>query len=166
MRSNVSREKLNKKKVLIAGLIGFIVIIGIVLGVLKLTKKTNQVDTQAKEPEKEEVEEVKEEPIKIIDMNSDTRPYAIMINCKSEALPQVGLQDAYMVYEETVEGGITRMIAFFKDKDISKVGSVRSARVQYLPFVFEHDAIYVHAGGATEALNRIANEKINDVDVA
>ena len=102
--------------------------------------------------------------IKIIDLNSNTRPYAIMINCKSEALPQAGLQDAYLVYEEMVEGGITRMMALFKDKNLTKVGSIRSARVQYLPYVFENDAIYVHAGGSVEADNRMANEKINHID--
>ena len=165
MRSKVSNKKENKKRLLIIIIIALIAIVGIVFGIIKLTKKTNQVDTTAKEETKEEPIEEKAEPIKIIDMNSDTRPYAIMINCKSEALPQAGLQDAYMVYEETVEGGITRMIAFFKDKNMSKVGSVRSARLQYLPFVFEHDAIYVHAGGAIEATNRINNEGINHIDV-
>ena len=103
--------------------------------------------------------------IKIVDLDSDTRPYAVMINCKTEALPQAGVQDAYIVYEQMVEGGITRMMALYKDKELAKIGSARSARVQYLPYVFENDAIYVHAGGAREALNRIHDEKIDDVDV-
>ena len=167
MRSRESKKQLNKKKLFTCIIIALVVLSGIIFGIVKLIKITNKGDGKLTEPEEKEevVVEEKEEPIKIMDMDSDTRPYAVMINCKSEALPQAGLQDAYMVYEETVEGGITRMVAFFKDKDISKIGSVRSARVQYLPFVFEHDAIYVHAGGSLEATNRMANEGINHIDV-
>ena len=109
--------------------------------------------------------EVTKKEVKIIDVNSDTRPYAVMINCHNNALPQSGLQDAYIVYELLVEGGITRMMALFKDVDVEKIGSVRSARTQYLDYVYENDAIYMHAGGATDALNRIKNEGISDIDV-
>ncbi len=112
------------------------------------------------------VDEPKEEKkVKIIDINSKTRPYAIMINCHNAALPQSGLKDSYLVYEIMVEAGITRMMALFKDVDFNKVGSVRSARNQYLGYVFENDAIYVHAGGSPESLDRISNEKIADIDV-
>lgn len=109
--------------------------------------------------------DVVEKQVEIIDVNSKTRPYAVMINCHNAALPQSGLDKAYIVYELMVEGGITRMMALFKDVDVSKIGSIRSARTQYLDYVYENDAIYVHAGGATDALNRISNEKINDIDV-
>ena len=103
--------------------------------------------------------------IKVVDLNSDTRPYAVMINCLNEALPQAGLKDAYMVYEILVEYGITRMLAFYKDADVAKIGSARSARDQFLAYVYENDAIYVHAGGAPETLTRISKEKIDDIDV-
>lgn len=106
-----------------------------------------------------------EKKVSIIDVDSDTRPYAVMINCHNGALPQAGLSNAYIVYELMVEGGITRMMALFKDADVDKIGSVRSARTQYLDYVYENDAIYAHAGGAKDALKRISNEGINDVDV-
>ena len=57
------------------------------------------------------------------------------------------------------------MMALFKDTEVDKIGSVRSARTQYLDYVYENDAIYGHAGGAEDALKRIASEGINDVDV-
>ena len=111
-------------------------------------------------------EPVKEESkIKIVDTNSKTRPYAVMINCHSAALPQSGLNDAYMVYEIMVEYGITRMFALFKDVDFTKVGSIRSVRNQYLGYAFENDAIIVHAGGSAEADGRISSEKIDHIDV-
>ena len=124
-------------------------------------KKEEVVEKKPKEEKKEE----KVEQVKIIDENSNTRPYAVMINTHNEALPQSGLQNAYIVYELMVEGGITRMMALFKDVEVDKIGSVRSARTQYLGYVYEHDAIYMHAGGANDALSRIRNERINDIDV-
>ena len=123
--------------------------------------KKEEVDNPSKEDNKKQ-EEVKE--VKIIDVNSDTRPFAVMINCHNDALPHAGLQNAYVVYELMVEGGITRMMALFKDVDVDKIGSVRSARTQYLDYVYENDAIYVHAGGAADAMKRIVNEGISDVN--
>ncbi len=113
-----------------------------------------------KESNEEEVKKVQ-----IIDEDSDTRPYAVIINCLNAALPQSGLNKAYIVYELMVEGGITRMMALFKDQDVAKIGSVRSARVQYLGYVLENDAIYAHAGGAQDALEAIKTKDIDDVDV-
>lgn len=105
------------------------------------------------------------EKISIIDLESKNRPYAVMINCHNAALPQSGLNKAYIVYELMVEGGITRMMALFKDVDVEKIGSIRSARTQFLMYMYENDAIYVHAGGAPDALEQIKNESIEDIDV-
>ena len=112
-----------------------------------------------------EVTPASDDNVKIIDVNSNTRPYAIMINCHNGALPQSGLQDAYIVYEIMVEAGITRMMALFKDVDFDKVGSIRSARNQYLAYVWENDAIYIHAGGSAEAVERMTKEKVNNFSV-
>ena len=117
------------------------------------------------EEETEKIEDPPKNNIKIVDLNSNTRPYGIMINCRNEALPQAGLQDAYMVYEIMVEYGITRMFALYKDIDINKVGSIRSLRNQYFAYAFENDAIIVHAGGQKESLDRIKTDKIDDIDV-
>lgn len=76
------------------------------------------------------------------------RPVAVMINNMSVAQKvQTGLNQADIVYETEVEGGITRLLAIFKD--ISKVqqfGTVRSARYVYVDLAMGHDAIYVHHG--------------------
>ena len=123
-------------------------------------------EVKEKEPEQKEEEPKKEESkIKIIDINSKTRPYAVMINTHNAALPQSGLQDAYIVYEIMVEAGITRMMALFKDVPMNKVGSVRSVRNQYIGYAFENDAIIVHAGGSAEAIERLTKEKINNFSV-
>ncbi|MBI3649303.1 MAG: DUF3048 domain-containing protein [Actinobacteria bacterium] len=55
---------------------------------------------------------------------------AIKVENLPEARPQTGLDHADIVYEEPVEGGITRFIAVFQCRDGGKVGPVRSGRVE------------------------------------
>ena len=78
----------------------------------------------------------------------DDRPVAIMINNISIAQKvQTGLTKADIVYETEVEGGITRLMAVFKDiSKAEKVGTVRSARYPYIDLSMGHGAIYVHHG--------------------
>lgn len=76
------------------------------------------------------------------------RPVAIMINNIGIAQPvQTGLTKADIVYETEVEGGITRLMAVFKNiKNVDRIGSVRSARYPYVDLAMGHNAIYVHCG--------------------
>jgi len=172
--NNNNRKKentnFNINKNLIISLVLILVVVALivvfVISKINGNKETVNTDNDNKENDIGEIVEPEEEKeVSIIDINSKTRPYAVMINCHNSALPQAGLDKAYIVYELMVEGGITRMMALFKDSDVSKIGSVRSARTQYLDYVYENDAIYVHAGGAKDALNRISQERISDVDV-
>lgn len=105
-----------------------------------------------------------EKKLQIIDINSKTRPYAVMINNHHGAWPQSGIQDAYLVYEIVVEGGITRMLALYKDQATAKIGSVRSSRHYFLDYALENDAIYAHFGWSEPAQNDIATLKINNVN--
>lgn len=155
----------NKYNIIIVGLIIAIIIVIILMFLPSDILKNNSNNTSNNKTDNDVNDRIIEETIDIIDINSDTRPFAVMINCHKNALPQSGLQDAYIVYELMVESGITRMMALFKDKDFSKVGSIRSARTQYLDYVLENDAIYVHAGGAKDALNEINTKKLADIDV-
>lgn len=77
-----------------------------------------------------------------------------MINNISVARPlQSGLQDAYLMYEIIVEGGITRYMALFMDQNTTRIGSIRSARHYFLDYALENDAIYVHHGQSPQAQN-------------
>lgn len=101
----------------------------------------------------------------IVDKNSTSRPYAVMINNHSKARPlQSGLQDAYIVYEMLVEGGITRMMALFKDANTTRIGSVRSARHTYLDYVLENDAYYCHFGWSNIAQEQIPKLGVNNIN--
>lgn len=81
--------------------------------------------------------------IKIVNPDTKSRPYAVMINNIGVARPlQSGLQDAYIIYEMIVEGGLTRYMALFLDQSTERIGSIRSARHYYLDYALENDAIY------------------------
>lgn len=90
------------------------------------------------------------------------RVVATMIENSPDARPQAGLINADVVYEATVEGGITRFMAQFQTNQPSKVGPVRSARSYYIDWLSEVDAIYMHAGGSPTALSRISSYGIKD----
>jgi hypothetical protein len=155
-------QKNNMIKIVIAILIVTIVIAGIILALKVFNKDKTETTGQVAIEEKNE--EKKEEPkVKIVDVNSKTRPYAVMINNNHSAWPQCGLKDAYLVYEIIAEGGITRMMALYKDSYPTKVGSVRSARHYFIDYAEENDAIFVHWGGSPQAYSRIYTG-INNID--
>lgn len=119
--------------------------------------------TFLKPKEKEEKEEKK---LKILDPNAKTRPYAVMVNNIKEARKvQSGLQDAYIVYEIVVEGGLTRFLALYMDSDTEKIGSVRSARHYFLDYALENDAFYVHHGQSPQAREDFKKLKLDRVIV-
>lgn len=108
--------------------------------------------------------EVQIKKIKIVDQFSKSRPIAVMINNNHQAWPHAGLDDAYITYEIIAEGGITRLMAVFKDKDTAKIGSVRSSRPYYLDYALENDAIYVHFGYSEDAKNDIKSLGVNNIN--
>ena len=102
--------------------------------------------------------------LKIVDEDSKSRPIAVMINNNHAAWPHAGLNDAYLSYEIIAEGGITRIMALFKDQDTEKIGSVRSARPYYLDYALENDAIYVHYGWSEKAKSDISSLGVDNIN--
>ena len=161
------REKKQKKsigfKILIAILI--IVIIGgtgLLLWKFVFNKPNDSENNEQQTEETAKVVEVKK--LKIVDEDSKSRPFAVMINNHHDAWPQCGIQDAYLVYEIIAEGGITRMFALYKDADTAKIGSIRSARHYFIDYAEENDAIFVHWGGSPQAYDRIRTSGIDELD--
>jgi len=72
----------------------------------------------------------------------------VKIDNTSSAEPQLGLRDADMVVEELVEGGSTRLAAFFWTKTPNTVGPVRSMRASDVGIVTPANAVIVASGGA------------------
>ena len=93
------------------------------------------------------------------------RPYAVMLNNKREALPQLGVSQADIIYEVCAEGGITRMEALFATMEgVGTLGSIRSIRPYYIELALGYDAIIIHAGGSEEAYYDLSAWKTTHFD--
>ena len=148
-------------KVLVIILVILIIVAGVVLA-YKITQDKNNTETISGESNNELVSTVEEKKVQIYSGND--RPIAVMIDNHSDAWPQAGLNQAYMVYEIIVEGGETRLMALFKGVDLDKIGPVRSARHYFIDYAMENDAIYVHFGQSPQAQSDIKKYSINDIN--
>jgi len=74
--------------------------------------------------------------------------------------PQQGLSHADMVVEELVEGGITRLAAFYYSDIPGDVGPVRSMRASDIGIVSPVDGAMVTSGGAAQTVERITDAGI------
>lgn len=156
------KKKLKKKNIIILSVIAILLIAGIATTVILLTKDKPAEGNSSKTDEPNNPDEP---TVQVVDLNSTSRPYAVMINNIGAARPyHTGLQDAYLVYEIVVEGGITRYLALFKDKTNEVVGNVRSARHYYIDYVLENDAYYVHWGWSPQAQSDISSLDIDNLN--
>ena len=82
---------------------------------------------------------------------SAAKTYPVLVtkmdNTYSSA-PQIGLGEADLVVEELVEGGLTRLAAFFYSQLPTVVGPVRSMRASDIGIVSPVDASVVTSGAA------------------
>jgi hypothetical protein len=79
---------------------------------------------------------------------------AIKVENSPEARPQYGLDTTDIVYEEAVEGGITRFVVVYQCQDAARVEPVRSARLQDIDILAQlGKPLFGDAGGSppTEA---------------
>ena len=157
-------KKLTKKnKIILSSIALALIVIAIVISVILLNKnKKNPLNNTSKKDDNQSVEVKK---VKIVNEDSTSRPFAVMINNISVARPlQSGLQDAYLMYEIIVEGRISRYLALFIDQSTERIGSIRSARHYFLDYALENDAIYVHYGWSPQAQYDISNLGVNNIN--
>ena len=94
-----------------------------------------------------------------------TRPaLTIKVENTPEALPQWGIDQADVVYEEIVNGGITRLAAVFNSHAPAKVGPVRSVRPTDQQIVFPIGGIFAYSGGAPYAIASISQAPVKLID--
>lgn len=87
---------------------------------------------------------------------SATRPaLTVKIENIPAALPQRGINYADVIYEEIVEGGITRLAAIFNSHAPSEIGPIRSVRRTDKWIVWPIGGIFAFSGGAAYAVTDI-----------
>ncbi len=84
---------------------------------------------------------------------------AIKIGNNPEARPQAGIAEADIVYEEIVEGGITRFMGIYHSSVPERVGPVRSVRGMDPNIALNWGGIFAYSGGAAQNEKKIRNTK-------
>lgn len=97
--------------------------------------------------------------------NGGRRPFAVMLAGDTVARPLSGIAQADVVVEMPVlTNGITRFMAVFSCESPNEIGSIRSSRDDFLPFVKSFDAIYAHWGGSHLALDLLNAKVLDNID--
>lgn len=103
-----------------------------------------------------------EDPPKGLDL---TRPaVALKIENSPDSRPQTGLDQADIVYEEIVEGGITRFMAIYHCHDVAEGGPVRSARYDDPKIAKPFTRIIAFSGANQIVLNELSEQKVIGLD--
>jgi hypothetical protein len=90
---------------------------------------------------------------------------AIKVENLPASRPQTGLSWADIVYEEPVEGGITRFIAVYQCQDADRVEPIRSARLTDVDILVQFGRpVFAYSGGVSEVKNAIEAARLIDVN--
>lgn len=121
----------------------------LVLGGCAVESTPEPVD-QVVEAEVEQVEiEVPRHPLTGVELGTASLSgpsLAVKIDNTSSGRPQVGIAAADLVFEELVEGGVTRFLAVFDTVIPDEVGPVRSGRPQDADLVKPFGGVFVFSG--------------------
>jgi hypothetical protein len=88
----------------------------------------------------------------------------VKIDNTPAAQPHYGLEQADVVYEEVVEGGITRLAAVFNSQAPDRVGPVRSVRRTDQSLVWPLRGVFAYSGGAAYAIASIDTAPVVQLD--
>jgi hypothetical protein len=97
--------------------------------------------------------------------NAARRPFAVMLAGDLEAWPLSGIAEADLVIEmPVVTDGITRYLAFYVCDSPKEIGSIRSARHDFISLAMGFDAIFAHWGGSHFALDKLNNKIMDNIN--
>ncbi|MHB8780577.1 MAG: DUF3048 domain-containing protein [Candidatus Geothermincolia bacterium] len=85
----------------------------------------------------------------------ERRVLAVKVENDPAARPQSGLPQAEIVYEEMVEGNVTRFIALYLANTASVVGPVRSTRPSDVDIIFSFAPLLATSGGAPNVMSAV-----------
>lgn len=90
---------------------------------------------------------------------------AVKVENIAEARPQAGLGAADVVFEEPVEGGITRFIALYQCGGSERIGPVRSARLVDADVLRQYgQPLFAYAGGVDQVFRAIRQADLVDLN--
>ncbi|MGH3441688.1 MAG: DUF3048 domain-containing protein, partial [Nitriliruptorales bacterium] len=80
---------------------------------------------------------------------------AVKVENTAAARPQAGLDAADVVYEELVEGGVTRFMALFQSRVPERVGPIRSGRPEDALVVPAYEGMLFVSGARAEVVEKL-----------
>jgi hypothetical protein len=94
----------------------------------------------------------------------DGQVLAVKIDDTNAAHPQIGLEDAEIIYIEQVEGGLTRLAAIFSTVIPQRVGPVRSARISDIDILSQFGRVaFAYSGAQRKLLPVITAANLQDL---
>jgi hypothetical protein len=90
---------------------------------------------------------------------------SVKIDNAPKARPQAGLDVADLVFEEVVEGGVTRFIAVFHSAAPDEAGPVRSVRPMDPKIVSALGGLVAYSGGIPEYVSLMRKAPVGDVNI-
>jgi hypothetical protein len=94
-----------------------------------------------------------------------TRPaLSVKVENTDAARPQAGIDQADVLYEEVVEGNITRFVAIFNSAVPDVIGPVRSVRQEDPDIVWPLGGVFAYSGGAPVNVDAINAAPVHAVD--
>jgi len=88
----------------------------------------------------------------------------VKIDDTTQAHPQIGLEDADIVYIDQVEGGLTRLAAVFSSVIPERAGPVRSARISDIEILSQFGRVaFAYSGAQSKLLPVIAAANLQDL---
>lgn len=121
------------------------------------------------ETKKENIDELSDEAVTSYGQescqDSTRRSIAVMMPTDAITRPLSGISQADIVFEmPVIQDGITRLMAVYGCNVPTEIGSIRSARHDYIDLAHSVDAIYVHWGGSHYALDRLKDGLTDEID--
>lgn len=175
-------SKTQKISIIAAVTVVVVIIIAVTIGSSDKKKNTStETNQNTNQSNNENTEDKKEESLIVVAnpvndtgkssitgltcANADRRPFAVMMAGDTVARPLSGLSEADMVFEmPVITGSITRLMGVFGCNDPAEIGSLRSARHDYITLALGIDAVFVHWGGSHFALDDLKKGVADDID--
>ena len=90
--------------------------------------------------------------------------YVVKIDDTREAHPQIGINQADVVYIEQVEGGLTRLAAIFSSTLPPEIGPVRSARISDIELLAQYGKVaFLYSGAQSKFRPVLKNANLIDL---
>ncbi len=132
---------------------------------IKISNSGNSVPSISGAPSESPKLEAKSPLSGLACANANRRPMAVMLAGDPVARPVAGLAEADIVFNmPVITDSMTRLMAVFVCNTPKEIGSVRSARHDYIELARGLDAIFVHWGGSHFALDKLDKGIMDNID--